>query len=286
MAKKSMALARRPKARVRKLEADVRRLAMVKGTNKPAPLERRLTDDPDLGAVGLVEVKLTAQEATILATPIPVDRVKVIPDTKGEPIYIAHGDYRKLFNEAFGVLGWSIVPCGKPSLIDGKTVQVPYIMHIHAKPALFVWGTADHQATNKQINLGDALESTSASAIRRFAKQLGVWLELWDRDWIQNYLAKRPSRRRDERPRQDYVDADVVPDHREEPARSSSSSTEPITEPQQKRLYAICKNAARLNADVSAWLKRRYGFSSSKEITRDKYQEICTLLESTKSLEG
>lgn len=52
-----------------------------------------------------------------------------------------------------------------------------------------------------------------------------------------------------------------------------------ISEAQGKRLYAIAKNN-NLDFDyIKASLSNKWGFASSKEITRDKYEEICEWVE-------
>lgn len=51
-----------------------------------------------------------------------------------------------------------------------------------------------------------------------------------------------------------------------------------ISEPQRKRLYAICKSADVSDETMKAFLLK-YGFESSKDITKDKYTEICKAVE-------
>lgn len=60
---------------------------------------------------------------------------------------------------------------------------------------------------------------------------------------------------------------------------ASASSGNTITEGQGKRLYAIWKGAKYEDKEVQAWLNTKYGFNSTREITRDVYQEICETLE-------
>lgn len=57
-------------------------------------------------------------------------------------------------------------------------------------------------------------------------------------------------------------------------------SGEIITQKQRQRLYIIAKNSGRSEADVKSWLMRRFGWGSSREITRDVYDLICTTVES------
>lgn len=66
----------------------------------------------------------------------------------------------------------------------------------------------------------------------------------------------------------------------QQPQRKSeqSSSGNVISEAQAKRLYAISKGSG-WSEDQVKDLLRQHGFTSSKEITRDKYDEICNALE-------
>lgn len=53
-----------------------------------------------------------------------------------------------------------------------------------------------------------------------------------------------------------------------------------ITQPMKQRFQMILKNSGRNKSDVGAWIKRRYGYESSADITRDTYEEICKAIES------
>jgi len=62
------------------------------------------------------------------------------------------------------------------------------------------------------------------------------------------------------------------------PPQAKQPPTEVISEPQRKRLFAISKKAGLPEEDIKAFLLT-FGFTSSKEITKDKYEEICTHIE-------
>ena len=158
----------------------------------PAPAEldpHLLTDDAAIGALGTFEVKLTAAEELVLSRPIDPTRVLIKPT--GQP-YLPHAEYTKWFVDAFGRLGWAMVPCAKP-LTSGSSVVCPYLLHIHGKPAAFAIGEQDYYGGaggNREQTYGDALEATVASALRRCAKRLGVGLELWDKRWCNEFIAE------------------------------------------------------------------------------------------------
>lgn len=61
---------------------------------------------------------------------------------------------------------------------------------------------------------------------------------------------------------------------------SHDPAGELISPAQLKRLYAIGGSCGIAADDIKAWLKSRYGFGSSKDVTTDVYEEICRKLES------
>lgn len=156
----------------------------------PAGLDPHvLTDDAAIGALGTFEVKLTPAEELALSKPVDFARVLIKPS--GQP-YLPHAEYTRWFNEAFGRLGWAMVPCAKP-LTSGTSVVCPYLLHVHGKPAAFAIGEQDYYGGaggNREQTYGDALEATVASALRRCAKRLGVGLELWDKRWIESFMGE------------------------------------------------------------------------------------------------
>lgn len=60
--------------------------------------------------------------------------------------------------------------------------------------------------------------------------------------------------------------------------------SEPITQKQRQRFAMILKGSGRPPEDVRSWLKARYGVSSSADITKETYDEICKAVESNKAL--
>jgi len=284
------------------------------------PIGRTITaEGVDLGALGLVEVKLTDKEEAILAESVPIDEVLIKPQATPVP-YLSHPGYTRWFNRAFGRTGWSLVPVGRPA-ISGKTVVCPYVLHIHRQPVALAYGEQEYHENNREQTYGDAIESTVASALRRCAKRLGVGLELWDKDWLRRFVDERcvrvsvrqrdktfksawrrtvdpplPFEQRGGKVSDDEDDRGVseewqkatparpaAPPRREEPVTHAKSG-ERITDPQRRRLGACIVNSGRNPAEVQGWLGRRYGWKASAEITRDLYDEIIRAIEADATL--
>lgn len=268
----------------------------------------QLTEHMELGALGLVEVKLTEKEEAILARNVNPGDIRVKPDGIA---YLSHPTYTRWFNEAFGRLGWTMVPVAKPS-INGGTVTCPYVLYIHGKPAAFAVGEQDYSASNSRQSYGDAFEATVASGLRRCAKRLGVGLELWDKPYMAEYLAEecvlvqvqgkngveRQWRRKADRPFYNEIVRGSQPPRSEDrpaddpnprpkaqstaqgaPAAPQRGAGVPISEGQVKRFFAILRNSGRNEELVRDWLTARYGFKHVNEITRDHYDAVCTAVE-------
>jgi hypothetical protein len=282
------------------------------------PLEHdngTLGEEAALGALGLVEIKLTDAEEAILAQPVPVTAVLIKPT--GQP-YLSHPSYTQWFNRAFGRLGWAIVPKAKPRMAD-KTISCPYILYIHGKPAAFALGEQEYHESNKEQTYGDAYEATVASALRRCAKRLGVGLELWDRTWLQTFIdqhcvkvwcgddPKPKWRRRQDPPfwnektaagrkeqstvRHEANDDDQRREQRRPPsAGHDGRGDELITQAhvdaagvkklgQVERLGIILRNSGRDVMQFKMWLVRNYNIDSRKLIKRRDYDAICAAIE-------
>lgn len=275
--------------------------------------ERVITDGIALGALGLVELKLTDAEEKVLSEPAPIAEIMVKPT--GQP-YLSHPSYTRWFNRAFGRTGWSLVPVGKAA-ISGKSVVCPYVLHVHGQPVALAWGEQEYHENNRDQTYGDALESTVASALRRCAKRLGVGLELWDRDFLNRWLyenalrvvvdvrgdRREQWRRKNDRPlrgeqhvagegehyenRHEFRggerggkqerQASTAPPREEQHTHRDSGA--PISEKQAQRLWVIIRNSGRDEQQVKEWLHRVYGLDSTKKIPRSSYDRICQAVE-------
>lgn len=287
-----------------------------------------LSAHASVGALGLVEVKLTEKEELVLAE--RVNEVDVLIKPTGQP-YLPHRIYTAWFNRAFGRLGWAMVPKAEPTkgqLVKDATsdkdknrqlVLVPYALHVHGVPVAFAWGEQEYSESNAEQTFGDAVEATVANAIRRVAKRMGVGLELWDKDWLEAWKAKhavqvkvkprwankpfaRWRRRQDPplpdeitgrsaaaAPDDDEIDAEIVRTGTATEQRPSAGNDgqgdEKITKPQRQRLATIARKAGRNDAEVRLWLKKRWKVTSSADILRKDYDQVCRELEARGELQ-
>lgn len=253
------------------------------------------SEDMNLGAFGLLELKLTKHEEEVLNEPIDPRKIMWRPREKdGPPVipYYPHPEYTRWFNRAFGRTGWALVPISKPNITRAdknpaqQTIVQPYLLHVHGKAIAYAPGEQEYFEGNRSQTYGDALESCHANALRRCAKHLGVGLELWDKDYINslrpgaagNYTQgpapEQPQQRREYQ----------APQQGEAPAAHHAQSGEAITDKQRKRLWVIVRNSGRDEEQVRAWLERRFGWTSTKQVTRREYEFVCTAIESPAQL--
>ena len=72
----------------------------------------------------------------------------------------------------------------------------------------------------------------------------------------------------------------------EAPQKATAPVADLITDPQRKRLYAIARQAGMSEISFKAWLLERFGYSSSKDITREYYDQICQDAQEYNPVEG
>lgn len=69
-----------------------------------------------------------------------------------------------------------------------------------------------------------------------------------------------------------------------EPAAGAGDlDTRPISEPQRRRLFAICKATGKTDDDVKFYLDSIYGYSTTDQIQRHEYAEICAWAQDPKT---
>jgi hypothetical protein len=226
-----------------------------------------LLSDPIMIASFVGTLRLSDTQIAALRRPITDSEVEWKPAVReGPPIipYLSHNGYRDRLDAAFGLGAWGMVPVGMPKEIDGA-IFVPYAMVIGGVPRIYAWGEQEQH----KMTYGDALEGAKSNAIVRCGKELGIARDLWNRP----YIAALQQRTRG-----------VVADGQTRASDRSSSGyhareQEPITKPQQRRLWTIIKHAGRTAAEISVWLKARYRLDSTAAIARSDYEAIVTAIE-------
>lgn len=247
------------------------------------------------GGVGLGEVKLRGRELKVISRKVTRADVHVLPDSG--LAYLPHLFYTRWLNEAFGPTGWAIAPASRP-MKQENLIIVPHILYIHRTAVAWANGAAEYFEKNKRQTYDDVLEATTAYALRRCCKRIGMALELWDKRWLREFQAKDciqvqttkglAWRRRDDPP---FDNENVAGKKRAAPDTFQSNTVhvgqvvdaepgadgngrEKITNEEVKRLVGIWRHVGRRDPEVQVWLKKVYGYSATKDIKRFDYVRI------------
>ena len=160
--------------------------AIPKGA--PAPIAKAMYTF-DVGKIGTLE--LDKQASDVLDEPLDDADVQIRPDGL---VYLSWAYYAKKLNRAFGRLQWGIIPSGNPQSRDtgNNNVLVVWSFWLVVKgvPIAFSIGETSYRTNNATMSYADACEGAKSSALARNCKQLGISLELWDKEWIEGWKKK------------------------------------------------------------------------------------------------
>lgn len=234
----------------------------------PLPaLPSALNPEPMMVSSFVGTLKLTGDQIRELRRKVDEDELDWKPMVKDGPAilpYLSHNGYRDRLDAAFGLGGWGMFQTGVHRR-DGDFVYIPFALIIDGLPRVYAWG---EQQIHK-MTLGDALEGAKSNAIVRCGKELGIARELWNKRTLEQLQAKR-------RGGGQANSSSAAPAGSAAP---SARGTEKITEPQQKRFFAIAKKAGRTKPELAVWLAARWNVKASADITRDTYNQIVAEVE-------
>lgn len=143
-------------------------------------------------------LQLSEQAEKVLAEPLKPEDVKIRPDGL---VYLPWSYYARKLDQAFGKLQWGMIPQGAPQSKDtgNNVVLVVWTMWLVVKgiPVSVATGETSYRSNNSSMSYGDAIEGAKSSALARNCKQLGISLELWDPEfvdqWKKQYAHKIPN---------------------------------------------------------------------------------------------
>ncbi|KAG5981949.1 hypothetical protein E4U55_002483 [Claviceps digitariae] len=162
---------------------------------QPAPYEPKITshqyaaaDDTSSPVVtdwtnsfyGISAKPVTEEQYKVLMTPVDINDIEVKPDGV---IYLPEIKYRRRLNEAFGPMGWGLIP--KSEIVVGNAI-------VTREYALIVDGRFVSQAQGENgyfspEQLPSAVEGCKSNALMRCCKDLGIHSELWDPHFVRWY---------------------------------------------------------------------------------------------------
>ncbi|POR32164.1 Mitochondrial genome maintenance protein [Tolypocladium paradoxum] len=127
---------------------------------------------------GISARPVSEEQFKVLMQPISEKDIEVKPDGV---IYLPEIKYRRRLNEAFGPMGWGMIPKGEP--VVGSTI-------VTREYALIVDGRFVSQAQGENSffapdQLPSAVEGCKSNALMRCCKDLGIGSELWDPHFVR-----------------------------------------------------------------------------------------------------
>ena len=133
-------------------------------------------------------VRVTLEQEAILMEEIDPLKVQIHPVTGA--IYMGWVEYVKRLNRAFGPMGWAPQRLGKPNVTEddrGKSlveIQVALI----AEGRLVRDATGECRKGNDSMTFVSCLEGAIQNAIKKCCKAIGMFTELWDKDWCDQWV--------------------------------------------------------------------------------------------------
>jgi hypothetical protein len=142
---------------------------------------------------------LTPEEIKELAEDFPDEAFKTGAAGKEHLIYIEHAFLRDRFNSIIGMGQWAILRTRPHWGEDFTTEQGKKATRIYADCALLVRGCMVAEAigdmvyypNNPSQNFGDAAEGAVTAAFRRCAKNFGVGLQAWKKDFCEGWHERK-----------------------------------------------------------------------------------------------
>lgn len=184
---------------------------------------------------------LTPEEIKGLAADFPDDAFKPGAAGKEHLIYIEHAFLRDRLNSVFGPGQWALIPRsrwgedftlparnGKPET-KGTRIYVEAMLLIRGCFVSEAIGEMEYYPSNHSQNYGDAVEGAKTAALRRCAKELGIGLQAWKKDFGDGWW-----KRHNARPSSDAGKA---------PSSKAAPAPPPTPKPQAPRVSSPSANA-------------------------------------------
>src|SRR6185503_14053982 len=114
---------------------------------------------------------------------------------------IEHASLRERLNAVFGPGQWSIIPRNRWNE-EYKTSTGKAAVRVYVEAMLLVRGCFVAEAVgdmsyflaNDKTNYGDAVEGAKSAALRRCAKELGIGLQAWKKDFCEGWKLRQSQR--------------------------------------------------------------------------------------------
>ncbi|CAH0052995.1 unnamed protein product [Clonostachys solani] len=133
---------------------------------------------------GISTRPVTAGQFKVLMRPIDEEDIEVKPDGI---IYLPEIKYRRRLNEAFGPMGWGMIPKSDP-IINGPMVTREYALIVDGR---FVSQAQGENHFYNEEGIPSAVEGCKSNALMRCCKDLGIASDLWDPRFIRSFKKEK-----------------------------------------------------------------------------------------------
>jgi hypothetical protein len=140
------------------------------------------------------ELKLTPEESAALSADFPDEAFRPGAAGKENLLYIEHAFLRDRLHQVFGPGQWAIVPRNRWAEAfktrdnkDGSRVYVEAMLMVRGCFVGEAVGEMEYYPHNAAQNYGDAVEGAKTAAFRRCAKEFGIGLQAWKKDWCEGW---------------------------------------------------------------------------------------------------
>jgi hypothetical protein len=141
-------------------------------------------------------LELTEEQKNSLYEPIKDSDVYIKPDGL---IYLSWIKYSGRLTKAFTGTGWAMLPQGMPKVQNNLVI---WGFHLVIKGVYCGFAIGEQQFfENGRMTFGEACEGAKSNALMRLCKALGIGLELWDKEFIEKWLATYANKKWDDEKR-------------------------------------------------------------------------------------
>lgn len=148
-------------------------------------------------------LSITKEEADSLTAPFADEDFRTGAAGKENLIYIEHASLRDRLNSVLGVGQWAMIVRNRWAeefdYYDKHARAYEKASRVYADVVLLIRGAFAAEAIgdmvyypkNQQVNYGDAVEGAKSAALRRCAKDLGIGLQAWHKDFCEGWFSRR-----------------------------------------------------------------------------------------------